>query len=56
MRNSVAKLIRKFALGQARTTKELHAVKSTARKLRKEWNRCGQHQRFELRQKMEAYV
>lgn len=52
MRNSVSTLIGKFARASLGSGK-LHLHKSTKRRLKREWNRCGQHQRFEMRKKME---
>ncbi len=52
MRNSVASLIGKFTRANLATS-ELHLFKSAKRKLKREWNTLGQHDRHLLRLKME---
>lgn len=52
MRHSVSNLIGKFARATLAPS-EIFQFKKRKRQLKREWNRCGQHQRAELRRKME---
>ncbi len=55
MRHSVSKLIGKF-VSSTLTPSKMFEFKSTKRKLKREWNRCGHQRRIELRRKMEDVI
>ncbi len=52
MRNSVANLIGKFAHASL-APKDIFKFKSAKRKLKREWNTLGRHDRYLPRRKME---